>query len=144
MIMRSSTTRMLAALFGVLFGVVGIVQAALALSLFTLPEEWAFFLPGNLLDGYVLTVIGALFLTGARAFGFDEETGIAYTYVAAVFAIAFGLLSLLVLFAGAADLLIAGGEETAALVERIDPALYLAVPTLALYLGVRTRFRQEA
>ena len=141
--MRSETMRIVAALFGVLFGGFGIVQAGLALSLFTLPEAWAFALPPSLLDGYVLIVIGALFLTGARRFPSDEETGITYTSVAAVFAIAFGLLALIVLVAGAADLLLAG-EEAPILVESIGPALYLAVPAVLLYLGMGDRFRQEA
>lgn len=141
--MRSETSRSVAALLGVLFGGFGVVQAGLGLALFTLPEAWAFALPPSLLDGYVLAVIGALFLTGARVFPSDEETGVAYTYVAAVFAIAYGLLSLLVLLAGAADLLIAGGEEVPARVESIGPALYLTVLVLPAYLAAGKRFRQE-
>ncbi|KAF5053393.1 hypothetical protein DSECCO2_398860 [anaerobic digester metagenome] len=140
--MRHELVRTAAAVLGVLFAGTGVAQSAAGLSLVQFSGTWASALAPDPLDGFVLAVIGVIFLTGVRSPPADHGGLVAHSWVGAALAIGFGLLSLVVALSGAADLLLAGEAFTDPFVS-IGPALILAVPAALLYFVVRPEPRRD-
>lgn len=127
-----------AGVMGILYLCFGIVQVATVVPV--LAELAALIaVPADPLGGYVLCVIGLVFLTGVVALRSGEGTAVAYLFVGALLSLGFGLVALLTIGAGWLETVLFGepGEWSAGAVA--VPMLYLAVGSLA---GFRAWGRQ--
>ncbi|PKL62704.1 MAG: hypothetical protein CVV31_05005 [Methanomicrobiales archaeon HGW-Methanomicrobiales-2] len=123
------------AVLGVLYGGLGMLQIVSAVTYLALP-----FVPASFFGGFVLLVIGAVLLTGARKFAQGLDEGVVFVNVGILLSVAFGAVTLLAAGAGALEAVIA--EEAWSIADAITPAVYLAVIGAAGFLAwCRTFFR---
>ena len=83
------------------------------------------FVPASVFWGFVLLVIGAVLLRGARNLSRGLDDGIVFVNVGILLSVAFGAIALLAAGAGALEAAIAG--EAWSVADAITPAAYLAV-----------------
>ncbi len=140
--MRPELMQTGAAVLGALFVGFGLAQAAFGILLVQFSGALASIIALDPLDGFVLAVIGVIFLSGARSHPADHGGHTAHIWVAAALAIGFGLLSLIVALSGAADRLITG-ELVSTPLTFVSPALFLAVPAALLYYVARPEPRGD-
>jgi hypothetical protein len=137
--MASFGKTLFAAVFGILyllFGIGMILSAAVPyLAGFTGPYH----LPADPAAGFVLCVVGMVFLFACRRLATDSANGYAFLYVGMALALIFGIVALLSLLAQGAEILVFGNGEPWDPLLMVVPMLYLAVvPTLGLYTWGRS------
>ncbi|MDD2439958.1 MAG: hypothetical protein PHD41_07100 [Methanosarcinaceae archaeon] len=100
------------------------------------------FIPADILGGFVLLVVGATFLSGAKELGAGISEGKAYVYVGTLLALTFAVVYLLTLSGNALDAFVLGGEalKNWSFLSDLKPGIYLAVLALPAYLSRKTRF----
>ncbi len=125
----------------------GAVLGALYVGTAILQFIWAIFGPladlevllisGDVFSGFVLLVIGAVLLTGARKFSTDTGEGVSFIYVGIFLSVLFGLVALCSLGAGAleATFFAEEGEEVWSVMDVATPLLYLAVIGVSGFLA---------
>jgi hypothetical protein len=96
------------------------------------------FVPASVFWGFVLLVIGAVLLRGARNLSRGLDDGIVFVNVGILLSVAFGAIALLAAGAGALEAAIAG--EAWSVADAITPAAYLAVIGAAGFLAWCRRF----
>jgi len=91
-----------------------------------------FLIPSDIASGFVLCVIGAVFIVGAQEIHARIAGGEAFLYVGMLLSVAFGLIMLLDLGAQGVDTILFGGEGASwSLTQMVVPLLYLALLSLA-------------
>ncbi len=126
----------------------GVVLGALYVGTATLQFIWAIFGPlvdlevflisGDVFSGFVLLVIGAVLLAGARKLSTDTgEGGMSFIYFGIFLSVLFGLVALCSLGAGAleATFFAEEGEEVWSVMDVATPLLYLAVIGVSGFLA---------
>lgn len=110
---------------GALYVVFGILQFLQAFGVIPIPES--LLVPGDLFSGFVLLVIGAVLLTGAKKLSAGAEDGLPFIYVGILLSVGFGFVELLALCALGADAYLVGEWADWSVMDTITPLLYLAV-----------------
>lgn len=125
----ASEKMIFAALVGAIYAVFGIVQILAGI----LPDFAAilepYLIPGDIVQGFVLCVIGSVFLYGTAEMHAHRAGSEAFLYVGLLLSLAFGIIMLLDICATGIDTAVFGedGENTWELVSFAVPMLYLAV-----------------
>ncbi|MDK2974086.1 MAG: hypothetical protein PWP08_457 [Methanofollis sp.] len=124
--MQDMTKLLFGAVLGALYVVLGIFQI-----LWTVigpqPGFDALFLTGDPFNGFVLLVIGAVFVTGAWKLFRDIGEGAVFIYIGILLSILFGMVEFFALCAGAIETIFFGEEGSGwAITDSINPLLYLA------------------
>ena len=91
------------------------------------------FIPSDIIQGFVLCVIGAVLLYGAAEIHKKRDGGDAFLYVGILLSILFGIIMLLDLGAEGINTILFGGEggNSWSLTQFIVPMIYLAVFSVA-------------
>lgn len=119
-----------AGVMGILNLCFGVVQiASIVPGLADMAEMIA--IPADPLGGYVLCVIGLVFLTGVVALRSGEEAAVAYLFVGILLSLGFGLVALLTIGAGWLEAVLFGEPGEWSAVTMAEPMLYLAIGSLA-------------
>ncbi|WP_342770906.1 MULTISPECIES: hypothetical protein [unclassified Methanoculleus] len=114
----------------VVFGLLQFVQAVFeAVSGVPMAGLAALLVPGNVFSEFVLIVVGAVLLTGAKKLSGGAEEGMPFIYVGILLSVGFGLVALCSMGAGALEAAAfpEEGAEPWSVVDTITPILYLAV-----------------
>lgn len=114
------------AALGVLYAACGLLQVVQAI-FGTMESLEALLIPGNIFSGFVLLVIGTVFLTGVRKLSGGTEEGMPFIYVGILFSVGLGLVELLALCALGADAYLIGEWTDWSAADAVNPLLYLAV-----------------
>ena len=98
-------------------------------------------IPVDIASGFILCVIGAVFLFGAREMNTRTAGGEAFLYVGMLLSIAFAVITLLDTVAqGVNAILFGDGNSTWSGTQMIVPMIYLAVLSLAGFMKWGRRF----
>lgn len=127
------------AALGALYLVAGALQVLVAV-VGPIPGLDAFYLTGNLFGGFVLLVVGAVFLVGARNLARDAGEGAIFVSVGALLSVGFGLVELLALSAAGLDAFLLREGAGWSVAGLVSPLLYLAVFGAAGYLAWGRKF----
>jgi hypothetical protein len=123
-----------AAVFGVVYLLTGIVMIVSALVLPLADLAGTYLIPADPAAGFVLCVVGLVFLFACRSLSAGTGTGTAFLYVGMALALLFGIVALLSLMAQGAEIVIFGDGEPWDPVQLLVPMVYLAlVPAIGLY-----------
>ncbi|WP_214020177.1 hypothetical protein [Methanoculleus sp.] len=114
------------AVLGVLYLVIGLLQMVGAV-VGPLPGLDALSLTGNLFGGFVLLVVGAVFIAGVRKLAAGSGEGAIFVSVGFLLSVAFGLVELLALCALGLDAYLVGEWAEWSVADAVNPLLYLAV-----------------
>jgi len=126
--MVSKGKMIFAALFGTLYLVFGIAMIASAAIPALVELTMAYRIPADPAGGFVLCVIGAVFVFACRELAHNSADGPAFLIIGMVLSVVFGMVALISLGAQGIEVMIFGEGET------WDPAL-LVVPMLYLAIG---------
>jgi len=133
------------ALVGAIYAVFGIVQILAGI----LPDLAAalepYFIPGDIVQGFVLCVIGSVFLYGTAEMHARRAGAEAFLYVGILLSLTFGIIMLLDLCATGIDTVVFGeeGENTWELASFAVPMLYLAVFSVIGFAAWGRKFTKE-
>jgi len=131
--MASTTKTAFAVIFGILYWIFGIsmIVSALIPGLGDLTGQYM--IPTDPAAGFVLCVVGTVFLFAYRKLAGGMANGQAFFCVGMGLSLVFGIVALLSLLATGADLVLFGGEPWDP-VQLLVPMVYLAlVPAIGLY-----------
>jgi hypothetical protein len=118
-------------LVGFLYCLFGTLQILAALVPGIAGSLASYLVPSDIVSGFVLWVIGAVFIVGAQEMHARIAGGEAYLYVGMLLSVAFGFIMLLDLGAVGIDTLFFGeGTTTWSVSQMFVPMLYLAVFSL--------------
>ena len=126
--MASKEKMIFAALFGILYMVLGIAMIASAAIPAIAELTGAYRIPAEPAGGFVLCVIGAVFVFACHELARNSADGPAFLIIGMVLSVVFGLVALISLGAQGIEVMIFGEGES------WDPAL-LIVPMLYLAFG---------
>jgi hypothetical protein len=143
MSMNDKNKAIFGAVLGALYTGTGILQFACAI-FGPVGGLEGFHISGDLFNGFVLLVIGAVLLNGAWKVSTGAMDGIPFIYVGLFLSVLFGVVALCSLGAGALEATFFGGEgETAwSAMDAISPLLYLAaIGAIGLLAWDREFFR---
>jgi hypothetical protein len=104
---------------GALYVVFGILQFLQAFGVIPIPDS--LLVPGDLFSGFVLLVIGAVLLTGAKKLSAGAEDGLPFIYVGILLSVGFGFVELLALCALGADAYLVGEWADWSVMDTITP-----------------------
>jgi F0F1-type ATP synthase assembly protein I len=124
--MSDTTKLVFGAVLGALYVVIGLFQIIGAV-IGPLPGFDAFYLTGNLFSGFVLLVVGAVFIAGVRKLAAGAGEGAIFVSVGVLLSVAFGLVELLALCAMGVDAYLVGEWADWSAADSMNPLLYLAV-----------------
>ncbi|AKB52527.1 hypothetical protein MSBRW_3274 [Methanosarcina barkeri str. Wiesmoor] len=132
-------------LWGVMYMILGLLQALKGAKL--LPDDFLSvnLLPPELAGGLVLALVGAVYLYGTLEFSKGSFEGRAYAYVGIVLSILFGIIYFLTFAADLSNawvLFAEGFEQWTPLVD-FKPALYLGLLSVVVYAGWKKEFRLQ-
>jgi len=134
-----------AALVGAIYAVFGIVQILAGI----LPDLAAalepYLIPGDIVQGFVLCVIGSVFLYGTAEMHTCRAGAEAFLYVGLLLSLAFSIIMLLDICAIGIDTVIFGeeGENTWKIVSFAVPMLFLAVFSAIGFAAWGRKFTKE-
>lgn len=114
------------AVLGVLYVAFGLLQFVLA-AFGPVESLEALLIPGDLFTGFVLLVVGAVFLAGVKKLSSGAADGMPFVYVGILLSVGFGLVELLALCALGLDAYLVGEWADWVVTDAINPLLYLAV-----------------
>ncbi|MFA5331781.1 MAG: hypothetical protein WC342_05335 [Methanoregula sp.] len=133
------------ALVGAIYAVFGIVQilAGILPDLATALEPYS--ISGDIVQGFVLCVIGSVFLYGTAEMHARRAGAEAFLYVGLLLSLAFGIIMLLDVCAIGIDTVVFGeeGENTWELVSFAVPMLYLAIFSVIGFAAWGRKFVKE-
>jgi len=119
-------------IIGLLYCLFGILQILSAIVTDLARVFSPFLIPSDIASGFVLCVIGAVFIAGAREMNARTVGGEAFLYVGMLLSVAFGLIMFLNLGAQGINTILFGGVGSSwSVMQMIVPMLYLAIPSLA-------------
>jgi drug/metabolite transporter (DMT)-like permease len=132
--MASREKTLFAAVFGILYLLFGITMIVSALVPALAELAVPYLIPVDPAAGFVLCVVGAVFISACRR----QETGTtsrdAYLYVGMVLSVIFGIVALLSLLAQGADVVIFSEGEPWDPVQVLVPMVWLAIiPGIGFY-----------
>lgn len=123
-----------AAVFGILYWLFGLTMILSALVPVLAEPAGQVMIPTDPAAGFVLCVVGTVFLFACRRLAAGTAGGQAFLYVAMGLALIFGIVALLSLLAVGADLVLFGDGEPWDPTRILVPMVWLAVlPTTGFY-----------
>ncbi|PKG32435.1 hypothetical protein [Methanoregula sp.] len=123
-----------AAVFGILYWLFGLTMILSALVPVLAEPAGQFMISADPAAGFVLCVVGTVFLFACRRLGADTAGGQAFLYVALGLALIFGIVALFSLLAVGADLVLFGDGEPWDPARVLGPMVWLALfPAAGLY-----------
>lgn len=123
-----------AAVFGVLYLLFGIIMIVSALVLPLAELAGTYLIPADPAAGFVLCVVGLVFLFAYRSLSAGTGTGPAFLYVGMALALIFGIVALLSLLAQGAEIVFFGDGEPWNPIQILVPMFWLAlIPTIGMY-----------
>ncbi len=132
--MTSFGKTLFAAVFGILYLLSGIVMILSAAIPYLAELTGPYLIPADPAAGFVLCVVGLVFLFACRRLAQGTANGHAFLYVGMALALIFGIVALLSLLAQGAEIVIFGDGEPWDPVQLLVPMVYLAlVPAIGLY-----------
>jgi hypothetical protein len=128
-------------LIGTLYVLFGLLQILAGLGLATETFE-SLYIPGELFSGFVLLVIGAVFLYGFKELSAGVNEGVAYIYVGILLALIFVLIYLFVMGANALETYVVESEDFEGWTPLDDmrPGLFLGIFPLFGFLKWKSKF----
>jgi len=131
--MTSTLKTTFSAVFGILYWLSGLTMIISALVPALAESAGQFMIPADPAAGFVLCVVGTVFLFAYRRLTAGTGNGQAYLYVAMGLSLVFGIVALLSILAVGADLVLFGGESWNP-VQILVPMVWLAIlPAIGLY-----------
>lgn len=132
--MAAVTKTQFAAVFGILYLLFGILMILATV----IPQfgelAGSYLIPSDPAAGFVLCVVGLVFLFACQRLGEGTAHGQAFLYVGMALALIFGIVALLSLLATGVDLVLFGDGDPWNPVQLMVPMVYLAlVPAIGLY-----------
>lgn len=132
-------------LFGLLAGIpyiiFGLIQTTVS---FGFRSDWTGLLsvPNDFIGGFVLILIGTIFLAGVKELRAGTVEGVAYIYVGIFIALLFALIYLLVVTANALEAYVIMNDDFKGWspLDDFRPGIYLAIIPLIGYLIWREKF----
>lgn len=91
-------------------------------------------IPPDMLGGFVLCIIGAVFLSGSTGMRSGTEGAVAYLFVGLLLSLAFGLVALLSFGAGWLEAALFGDGEEWPMAGLLEPMIFLAVISVIGYV----------
>jgi hypothetical protein len=132
--MASQGKTLFAAVFGTLYLLFGIVMILSAAIPYLAELAGSYLIPSDPAAGFVLCVVGMVFLFACQRLATGSANGHAFLYVGMALALIFGIVALLSLLAQGAEIVIFGDGEPWDPVQLLIPMVYLAlVPAIGLY-----------
>ena len=129
-----------AALAGVLYAFFGLMHIAEGLGIDT-GMAGLLFIPGDILGGFCLLVIGAVFLNGLREMLQGINAGVSFVYVGILMSLIFAAVYLLIMGGNLLDSFIVPDDyEGWSVMETFRPGIYLGLLSLAGILYWKDRF----
>nr|WP_321496685.1 hypothetical protein [uncultured Methanolobus sp.] len=129
-----------AALAGVLYAFFGLLHIVEGLGIDT-GMAGLLFIPGDILGGFCLLVIGAVFLNGLREMLQGINAGVSFVYVGILMSLIFAAVYLLIMGGNLLDSFIVPDDyEGWSVMETFRPGIYLGLLSLAGILYWRDRF----
>ncbi|SFM45297.1 hypothetical protein [Methanolobus profundi] len=128
------------ALAGVLYALFGLVHIIEGLGIDT-GLSGMLFIPGDILGGFCLVVIGAVFLIGFKEMLQGLNAGVSFVYVGILMSLIFMAVYLLIMGGNLLDSFIVPDDyEGWSVMETFRPGIYLGLLSLAGILYWRDRF----
>jgi len=132
--MTSSLKTTFSAIFGTLYWLSGLTMIISALVPALAESAGQFMIPADPAAGFVLCVVGTVFLFAYQRLTAGTGNGQAYLYVAMGLSLVFGIVALLSVLAVGADLVLFGDDESWDPVQILVPMVWLAIlPAIGLY-----------
>ncbi len=132
--MASTRKAAFAAVFGVLYWFFGLAMIVSVLLPTLADLKGPFLVPADPLAGFVLCVVGTVFLFAYREQAAGIVANTAFLYVGMALALVFGVVALLSLLAEGADIVFFGDGEPWDPAGLLVPMVYLAiVPAIGMY-----------
>lgn len=129
-----------AALAGVLYTIFGIFHIAEGLGINTVTSS-QLFVPGDILGGFCLVVIGAVFLYGLKEMRQGINAGVSFVYVGILMSLVFMGAYLLIMGGTLLDSIIVPDDyEGWSIMETFRPGIYLGLLSLAGILHWKDKF----
>ncbi|MBP2030705.1 hypothetical protein J2755_001653 [Methanohalophilus levihalophilus] len=140
------TMELFSFILGLSYSLAGIVQIGKGIGLLNSAFAESLFIPGETAGGFVLLVVGAVFIAGWNTFRADQQEGIAYVYVGILLSLIFAAVYMLSMVANGMEayLLSAEGFENWTPLSDLKPAVYLGLAALGAYLGWKEKFSFSA
>ncbi|MEZ5334793.1 MAG: hypothetical protein R2741_05945 [Methanolobus sp.] len=131
---------MFAALAGVLYLSAGLLNMIEGLGIDT-GMAGLLFIPGDILGGFCLLVIGAVFLTGLKEMLQGINAGVSFVYVGILMSLVFMIVYLLIMGGNLLDSFIVPEDyEGWNVIETFRPGIYLGLLSIAGILYWRDRY----
>lgn len=138
--MKNEMKIVFAAVMGILYVGCGLLQIGSGL----FPELAAMeVVPPDILGGFVLCIIGLVFLAGAQGLQSGTPGAIAFLFVGLLLSLVFGLVAFLAIGAGWLETSLFGDMAEWSLAEMAMPMLYLALISLIGYAAWGRKFFRE-
>jgi hypothetical protein len=132
--MTSTLKTTFAAVFGILYWLSGLTMILSALVPALAEPAGQFMIPADPAAGFVLCVVGTVFLFACQRLAAGTAGGQAYLYVAMGLSLIFGIVALLSMLAVGADLILFGDGEPWDPAQVLIPMVWLALlPAIGLY-----------
>jgi hypothetical protein len=128
--MKNEMKGVFAAVMGILYLGCGLLQIGSALFPGLAAME---VVPPDILGGFVLCVIGLVFLAGVQGMRSGTPGAVAYLFVGLLLSLAFGLVAFLAIGAGWLETALFGDMSEWSMAELAAPMLYLALGSVAGY-----------
>jgi hypothetical protein len=130
-----------AGVVGLLFIIFGLIQIIVG---FGYSAQWSelLFIPADLIGGFILILIGAIYLYGFKELKSGIQEGIAYVYVGILLSLGFLIIYLFVMGANALSAYGLGSEDFIGwtLLDDMKPGIYLGLLSLIGFLLWRKKF----
>jgi len=128
-------------IIGILYILFGIVQIIVGLG-FGSEITKSILIPNDVLGGFILVLLGAVFLYGVKELNRGINEGVAYVYVGIFLALIFLVIYLLIMAADAIEKYIIVSEDflTWTPLDDMKPGIYLGILALIGFLIWRKKF----
>lgn len=137
---QNSSMKIFALMVSLLYIIFGTIHIAEGIGINTSLSA-VLFVPVDILGGFSLLVIGAVFFYGFRELNVGMDEGIAFVYVGMIMSLAFMVVYALVGAGTLLDsLLLPEDYVDWHIVDQLRPGLYMGIPVLAVFLAWKDRF----
>jgi len=139
---KNKAQMVFALVVGIIYLAFGLMQVAVAFGIGADSIGAALLIPQDFLGGFVLVVIGAVFLVGVNQLRAGVSDGLAFVYIGILLSLTFAVIYLLVMLGDSlmAYLIVSEDFEGWGPVDDLKPGIYLAILSLLGLIAWRDRF----
>ena len=129
-----------ALLAGILYAITGLIQIVAGFGL-EIGLTDALFIPADIFGGFILLVIGSVFLFGVKELNEGLNEGVAYVYVGIILALVFAGIYVLVIGANALEayVILSDDFEGWTPLDDMKPGIYIAIIPLIAYFSWKSK-----